>query len=138
MGRIKKDPNSCLSCGKPVIKDVNQHLYKFCDRACQTEYKYNQYIERWKAGLEHGICHYTVSGYIRRFLFRKFDNKCAECGWSKTHPITGNIPLEVEHLDGNWKNNVEENLTLLCPCCHSLTSTHGSLNRGKGRKLNPR
>jgi hypothetical protein len=31
-------------------------------------------------------------------------------------------------------NNKEENLILLCPNCHSLTSTFGSLNIGNGRK----
>jgi hypothetical protein len=41
--------------------------------------------------------------------------------------------VEVEHIDGNWRNNLPENLTLLCPNCHALTPTFRGLNRGHGR-----
>jgi 5-methylcytosine-specific restriction endonuclease McrA len=30
-------------------------------------------------------------------------------------------------------NHNEKNLNLLCPNCHSLTPTYGSLNKGNGR-----
>ncbi|MFW5895280.1 MAG: HNH endonuclease [archaeon] len=42
--------------------------------------------------------------------------------------------LEIEHIDGNAKNNREENLDLICPNCHSLTSTYKALNSGKGNR----
>ena len=44
------------------------------------------------------------------------------------------MPLEVEHIDGNYLNNSEENLDLICPNCHSLTATYKGANKGKGRK----
>ena len=71
--------------------------------------------------------------YLKRYLFEKYNNKCCKCGWGETNPYTGNIPLEVEHKDGNYTNNSEDNLELLCPNCHSLTSTYKGANRGKGR-----
>ncbi len=43
------------------------------------------------------------------------------------------MPVEVEHIDGDWRNNRLENLILLCPNCHALTPTFRGLNRGKGR-----
>ena len=49
-------------------------------------------------------------------------------------PYTKNIPLEIEHKDGNYKNNKEENLILLCPNCHSLASTYKGANINHGRK----
>jgi 5-methylcytosine-specific restriction endonuclease McrA len=55
------------------------------------------------------------------------------CGWDEINKYTNKIPLEVEHIDGNWKNNKEENLELICPNCHSLTKTYKGGNRGKGR-----
>lgn len=55
------------------------------------------------------------------------------CGWHKVNEFTGKVPLEVHHIDGNYKNNSEDNLQLLCPSCHSLTSTYGGANRGCGR-----
>jgi predicted HNH restriction endonuclease len=50
------------------------------------------------------------------------------------NPYTGKIPLEIEHIDGNYMNNDENNLDLICPNCHSLTGTYKSLNLGHGRK----
>lgn len=47
---------------------------------------------------------------------------------------TQNIPLEVENIDGNFINNKEENLILLCANCHSLTQTYKGANRNHGRQ----
>lgn len=47
---------------------------------------------------------------------------------------TNTIPLEVEHIDGNYQNNSEDNLTILYPNCHSLTATYKGANKGHGRK----
>jgi len=41
--------------------------------------------------------------------------------------------MEIEHIDGNYLNNKENNLTVLCPNCHSLTSTYKGTNKN-GRK----
>ncbi|MEU9160335.1 HNH endonuclease signature motif containing protein [Streptomyces sp. NPDC048424] len=57
--------------------------------------------------------------------------QCARCGiearW-RGHPL----PLEVDHIDGDWRNNQAGNLRLLCPNCHSTTDTYRG--RGKGRR----
>lgn len=74
-----------------------------------------------------------ISSHIRRYMFEKYESKCCKCGWGKVNQFTGNIPLEVEHIDGRHTNNIENNLLLLCPNCHSLTDTYKALNRGNGR-----
>lgn len=44
------------------------------------------------------------------------------------------MPLVADHIDGNWKNNTEDNLRLICPNCDSLSPTYAALNRGNGRR----
>lgn len=120
----------CLNCAKLISKNKI-----FCDNKCQSEHNYKQFIYRWKQGLEKGLRgKYGTSVYIRRYLFEKYDSKCCQCGWNKKNPVTGKSPLNIEHIDGDCLNNKEENLLLLCPNCHSLTPTYGSLNKNSSRK----
>lgn len=120
---------NCLNCNKILSKRK-----KFCNNQCQQEYQYKQYIIKWKNGTVSGIRgSYQTSMYIKTYLLKKYNNKCALCGWSKKNEYTGNIPLEIEHIDGNYLNNSENNLILLCPNCHSLTSTYKGANKN-GRK----
>ena len=72
--------------------------------------------------------------YLKTYLLKKYNYQCSECGWNKRNIYTGNILLEIEHIDGNYLNNVEDNLTVLCPNCHSLTSTYKGANLYHGRK----
>jgi Zn finger protein HypA/HybF involved in hydrogenase expression len=61
--------------------------------------------------------------------YKKMEYRCAECGnngvWRDKE-----IKLEVDHIDGDNKNNTIENLRFLCPNCHSQTPTF----RGRGRQ----
>lgn len=70
-----------------------------------------------------------ISNNIRTYLFEKYNNSCQICGWNKVNAFTGKCPLEIHHIDGNYLNNTEENLQLLCPNCHSLTENFKSLNK---------
>lgn len=122
----------CLNCGKELIGDKKRN--KYCCQQCQLDYQYKQYIENWKNGQESGLKgKYEVSNYIRKYLFEKNNNSCQKCGWSGVNPITGNVPLQIHHIDGDCTNNSENNLELLCPNCHSLTETFGSLNKTSSR-----
>lgn len=71
---------------------------------------------------------------MKRYLIEKYGEQCTKCGWQLRNIFTKKIPIELHHKDGNWKNNHVDNLDLLCPNCHSLTSTYRYGNKGKGRK----
>jgi len=126
----KKPRADCLNC-----KKITPHSgYKYCSNSCQMSYQYKQYINHWLNREESGLQgHGVVSGHVKRYLRTKYDNKCCLCGWSEVNIVTGQIPLVADHIDGNWRNNVESNLRLICPNCDSLTATYAGLNRGNGR-----
>lgn len=129
----------CLNCG--VEYDSPHKISKYCSRSCQLTYQNKQkqleWEEQWLAGEVDGnknTAWTQISGRVKTYLMKKYDNKCAVCGWGEINPYTGTIPLEVEHSDGNPYNTSPENVTLLCPNCHSLTKTYRGANKGHGRK----
>jgi len=56
--------------------------------------------------------------------------KCEECGWAKKSN-DGRLPVELDHINGDSKDNRLENLRILCPNCHSLKPTHRGRNSRK-------
>ena len=123
-GMVAKKENFCLNCGA----ELKNYQSKYCSFECQHEYDYKKRINEWKENPEF-FNGESIPSFIRKFLMEKHNCKCEKCGWGEINETTGNIPLEVHHIDGDCTNNKEENLQLLCPNCHSLTSNHGSLNK---------
>jgi Zn finger protein HypA/HybF involved in hydrogenase expression len=117
---------NCLNCGKLFTGMLYQSRCLYCSNKCQQDYQYNQRIYNWKLyDIQIGLN--TTKRYLREKL-----NACWKCNVSEwnNEPIT----LELEHIDGNSTNNREDNLSLLCPNCHSQTETYKSKNNGNGRQ----
>ena len=126
---------SCATgCGRPLRSQNAEN--RFCSRRCAQEQAYKTYVDRWLRGLESGVTRNgdSVSTYIRRYIAERDGKACRRCGWCEVHPVTGNVPVHLEHIDGDCTNNRPENLCWLCPNCHSLTPTFGSLNIGRSKR----
>lgn len=73
----------------------------FCSRGCKQRFR-NRLLKRG-------------CGQTRKY--KKFKgNKCSNCGFVAIH----SCQLDVDHIDGNHKNNSIENLQTLCANCHRL------------------
>lgn len=130
MPNPKKPRPKCPVCEKEPARSY----YRYCSNACQFKHQYKAYIEQWQNGKKTGLNSIgLVSPPIKRYLREKFGNRCCQCSWSEINLTTGLVPLVADHIDGNWKNNRESNLRLLCPNCDSLSSTYAGSNKGKGR-----
>jgi hypothetical protein len=74
------------------------------------------------------------SGAMRDRVILDQDYKCNRCKLSEW--LGEKITFELEHIDGNHRNNERSNLEALCPNCHSLTPTwRGRNNRRNGVRV---
>ena len=98
---------------------------KFCSKKCFSKNKWNN----TKNKIETGGSVSEVT--LKKYLVEKLGNICQnkKCGWDWSKKCI----IEIEHIDGNSNNNKLSNVTLLCPNCHSLTSTYKGKNKGFGR-----
>jgi hypothetical protein len=122
--KLRKKERICLKCNGIL----NSYQKKYCSNICQTSYI--KYIKFEK--IENGDTTFSGRQY-KKYLIEKYGEKCMQCGWCEISEFSGNVPIELEHIDGNSENNKLENLKLLCPNCHSLTPTYKELNKGNGR-----
>lgn len=130
MPKKNKEIIKCLNCDKILI-----YSPKYCSGQCQSEWEFKVKVKEWKSNkITYKLNRSKPNAFIRKYLFIKYENKCCQCGWCKVNQYSKQIPLEINHIDGNWENNKEENLELLCPNCHSLTPNFRALNKGNGRK----
>lgn len=133
----KTDHGTCCFCGK--IKKY--FTLKYCSHKCQFDFLYNQNITKWLNGIETGYSkdgNNSIKSFVRKWLYENRKEMCEKCNWKEKNPHSNKIPLQIHHIDGDSKNNNPNNLEILCPNCHSLTSTFGSLNKGNGRKKRKR
>ena len=123
------EKNTCKYCGNEIKMGL-----KYCSTQCQNDYQRMEKVKSWLNGEIDGMRGKTSTvKWIKWYLIHERGEKCEECGWNERNQYTGNIPIELEHIDGDFTNNNINNLKLLCPNCHSLTPTFKALNKGSGR-----
>lgn len=121
----------CLNCNTENKTKGVQYSNKYCNNQCQRDFEYKQFIIEWKNNSTTGTKKHGTSRHIYRYLLEKQYDKCLICNISEWNG--SKIVLELDHIDGNYLNNTEDNLRFLCPNCHSQTSTYKNKNSGNGR-----
>ena len=130
---------------KEELQDIVQNSYSFAEIARKIEYNdktgsyhiaINNMIQHYQFNISHLLGQgwnkdnydfsrmkngsVIKSSILKNMLIYKRGYRCENCGnseWGDTQ-----IPLEVHHIDGDSLNNEIDNLQLLCPNCHSITS----------------
>jgi len=86
-----------------------------------------------KSALEILINDQTLKKRLRVYQVRRaiiesgVVERCVFCGLESSWNGKS-IVLHIDHIDGDWRNNLLSNLRFLCPNCHSQTETFGVKN----------
>jgi hypothetical protein len=115
--------SACLFCKNIFHYNPHQQTGKYCSNRCQQDYQMIQKINTRTAS----------AGTVKGYLIKQYGAKCSLCDWDKLNSKTNKCPIELDHIDGDSKNNSLANCRLLCPNCHSLTENYKALNKGNGR-----
>lgn len=124
---------TCSNCTKTYNYSPSQGKGLYCSNKCQQEHLYKQNVSDWLSKKITGkLKDGRPSGFVRKYLLEEANYKCSKCGWGKSNPVNGIIYLEIDHINGKRDNGYKENLRVLCPNCHTLTSTYKTLNKNVG------
>lgn len=119
----------CLNCNKEHQFKGYSFSHKYCNNACQGEFKRKERTRQWLVeGKDWNI---NIPVWAKEYLAEQKGYACECCGISEWQGKK--IVLECDHIDGDHKNNHPTNLRLICPNCHSQTDTYKKKNFGNGR-----
>ena len=88
-----------------------QRLNLSCDHWVKKGWNKGEQLKDWSQ--------YSRAVHLKPHLIKLRSHKCEECENDSWMGV--DIPLEIEHIDGNRTNNELSNLKLLCCNCHALT-----------------
>lgn len=136
INRFKTSKYTCSECKNEYYKSQ-----KFCSIDCQKTSKRKFAVEAWLKG---DFTLITIQGEKNKGILLKFfidwfkeskDYTCegilsngSKCNFREFHPVDNKPGIQIDHIDGDKKNQNKDNLRVLCPNCHWRTKTWGTRN----------
>lgn len=137
----RKPVPPCRRCGS-TERGGKRTQGPYCSWGCWNEDRYERTgpFARWRTQWLVGeISGTTEDGKpdprVRQAVVAMRGQRCEECGWNKVNPASGRVPLHLDHIHGDRTRNRPEDVRLLCPNCHSLTTNYQHLNNPKVRPV---
>lgn len=115
------EKKKCMMCDN-TVKHRNG---KYCSKICEVNHKWILKKESIEKGES---CEPRV---LKKYIKEKNGEVCSICGLTKWRGKA--IPLVMDHINGNHKNNDPSNLRLVCGNCDMQLPTYKSKNMGNGR-----
>lgn len=122
--------NPLCNKGFERIESSKHNVQVYCSKQCRIAHNYVQLINKFELGLLSDTQVRTPS--IRQYVLQKQNNLCAICSLP---PFYNDKPLVfiVDHIDGDWMNNLPKNIRCICPNCNSQSDTFAGKNVGHGK-----
>ena len=115
--------SKCKNCEIDFSYSPSQKKGIFCSNSCQGDYVNKQKVLSGKASFK----------AVKKYVLKYWKYECSECNlnkWNGKH-----LTLQLDHKNGDKKDNRLDNVRWMCPNCHSQTDNWGVKNISvEGRK----
>ena len=115
----------CKFCNIKLIKNQKH----FCSTQCQQNFYWQEKKKKIdETGLfERGFGDEARRPIVKKYLVEKYGHKCSICGI--TEWMGKEVPLVVDHIDGNAENCSVDNFRLVCGNCDMQLPTYKRKNK---------
>lgn len=131
----RKEESVCRNCNKTYHSSYSSFGF-YCSNKCQGEFKRKNNIKKYLNNEIQGWYGRTrqLASFVREYILNLRGSMCEICKWSEVHPVDKRPLVEIDHIDGDAENCRPENLRILCPNHHAMTSTFRNRNKNSKRQ----